>query len=166
MTGPSTTRKDRRESETHVNEIQVTLVGNIGGGDPELRLTPSGVPVCKFRMACTPRTFDKGSSEWKDGEPSWYQITAWRALGENAAETLKNGMRVIVQGNLSVRGYEKDGEKRTSTEVDATAIGPELAFSTAKVTKVSRSGGEAGGRTAAAPAARPAQSETPPSAGW
>jgi single-strand DNA-binding protein len=149
-----------------MNEIQVTLVGNIGGGDPELRFTTSGIPVAKFRMACTPRV--KDGTEWKDGEPSWYQITAWRALGENVAETLKNGQRVIVQGNLSVRSYEdKDGVKRTSTEVDATAVGPDLAFATAVVTKVKRTESASGGRSTAAPAtARPAQSETPPSAGW
>lgn len=160
-----------------MNETQVTLVGNIGGGDPELRFTPSGVAVCKFRMACTPRTFDKTSQQWKDGEASWYQVTVWRELGEHVAETLRNGMGVIVHGNLSVRQYEdKEGNKRQSIEVDAQAIGPELRWATAVVTKVTSSGGNGGGgqqRAAddgwggAQPAtARPAQSATPPSATW
>lgn len=155
-----------------MNETQVTLVGNIGGGDPELRFLPSGVAVCKFRMACTPRKFK--DNKWEDGEASWYQVTVWRELAEHVAETLRNGMGVIVLGNLSVRQYEVEGVKRSSIEVDATAIGPELRWATAVVTKATSSGSGGGQQRAAdngwgdaQPAtARPAQSATPPSAAW
>jgi single-strand DNA-binding protein len=159
------------------NETQVTLVGNIGGGDPELRFLPSGVAVCKFRMACTPRRSQDG--KWVDGEPSWFQVTAWRGLGENVAESLRNGDRVVVHGNLTVRQYEdKDGNKRTSTEVDAVEIGAAMTFATVAVTKVKRTGGgdTGGGRSTAtraddpwagteanAPAGQSAQS---PAASW
>lgn len=139
-----------------MNEPNVTLVGNLSG-EPELRLTPSGVPVCKFRMAQTPRI--KDGTEWKDGEPLWMNVTAWRNLGENVAETLKSGMRVIVTGRLEQRTYDhKDGHKVTVIDLTADSVGPDLAYATAVVTKVKRSEGAA--------AARPAQSETPPSAGW
>src|SRR5688572_3950909 len=103
------------------NETTVTLIGNIGGGDPELRFLPNGTAVCKFRMAVTPRKFK--DNQWEDGEPSWFQVTAWRNLGENVAESLRNGARVIVHGNLTVRQYEVEGVKRTSTEVDALEVG-------------------------------------------
>lgn len=143
-----------------MNEIQVTLVGNIGGGDPELRFTPSGVAVCKFRMAQTPRKMKDG--KWEDGEPTWVSVTVWRDLGEHVAETLRNGMRVIVLGNLSVRSYEdKDGNKRTSTEVDVIAIGPELTFATARVDKAAKSGGTGGGQQRATAADDPWAGATP-----
>lgn len=156
-----------------MNETQVTLVGNIGGGDPELRLTPSGVSVAKFRMAATPRK--REGDKWVDGEPSWFSVTVWRQQAENVVNSLKNGMRVIVQGNLTIRNYETpDGKKGTSADVDATSIGVELTFATAVVTKAVKSGGSNGGQQrsddawgGAQPAqARPAQSETPPSSGW
>ena len=92
-----------------MNEPIVTLVGNLAG-EPELRFTPSGVAVCKFRMAQTPRV--KDGTEWKDGDPFWINVTAWRKLGENCTETLKPGMRVIVQGRLEQRSYDhKDGSQ-------------------------------------------------------
>lgn len=144
-----------------MNEPIVTLVGNLSG-DPELRVTGNGTPVCKFRMAQTPRV--KSGNEYKDGEPFWINVSAWRALGENVAATLKSGMRVIVMGRLEQRTYDhKDGYKVTVVELTADAVGPDLTWATAKVEKISRTGGEAGGRTT--PAA-PAQPETPPSAGW
>jgi len=124
-----------------VNETQVTLVGNIGGGDPELRFTPSGVAVAKFRMACTPRKRGEGE-KWVDGESSWFSVTVWRQQAENVVESLRNGDRVIVQGNLQVRPYEdKEGVKRLSVEVDATSIGVELTFARAMPVKVAKSGG-------------------------
>lgn len=155
------------------NDIQVTLVGNIGGGDPELRFLPSGVAVAKFRMACTPQKLNKESGKWEDGEASWYNVTLWRKQAENAAETLRNGMRVIVQGNQTVRQYEdKDGNKRISVDIDATAIGPDLTFATAVVTKVAKSGGNGAARADsgwgdAQPAqARPAQTAQNPADPW
>lgn len=160
-----------------MNETQVTLVGNIGGGDPELRFLPSGVAVAKFRMACTPQKLNRDTSKWEDQEASWYNVTLWRKQAENGAETLRNGTRVIVQGNLTVRQYEdKDGNKRTSIDVDATSIGLELTFVTATVAKNPKSGGGNGNRQQsggdgwgdAKPAAqgRPAQSAANPADGW
>ena len=139
----------------------VTLVGNLSG-DPELRFTPSGVAVVKLRMAQPPRT--KDGNEWKDGEPFWINVTAWRQLAENVAETLTSGMRVIVMGRLEQRTYDhRDGHKVTVVELTADAIGPDLTWATAKVTRVGKSDGNA-----SRPAARqaPAQAETPPSASW
>lgn len=147
-----------------MNEPLVTLVGNLAG-EPDLRLTPSGVPVCKFRMAQTPRV--KDGTEWKDGEPFWINVTAWRTLGENVAETLKPGMRVIVQGRLEQRTYDhKDGYKVTVVDLTADAVGPDLSYATAVVTKVKRTDGGGGRSTVTTPAARPAQAEEPPSSGW
>lgn len=135
-----------------MNEPIVTLVGNLNG-EPELRLTPSGIPVCKFRMAQTPRV--KDGNEWKDGEPFWINVTAWRNLGENVAETLKSGTRVIVMGRLGQRSYDhKDGYKVTVVELTADAVGPDLNYATATVTKVSRSDGGAGGGRPAQAAAK------------
>lgn len=156
-----------------MNETQVTLVGNIGGGGPELRFLPSGVAVAKFRMACTPRKREGDS--WKDGEPSWFNVTLWRQQAENAAESLSNGDRVIVQGNLTVRNYETaDGKKGTSVDVDATSIGVELTFAQAKPQKVAKSGSNGTARQggddawggAQPAAARPAQAAADPSTGW
>src|ERR1044071_9534045 len=148
-----------------MNEPIVTLVGNLAG-EPELRFTPSGVAVCKFRMAQTPRV--KDGTEWKDGDPFWINVTAWRKLGENCTETLKPGMRVIVQGRLEQRSYDhKDGYKVVVVDLTADAVGPDLNYATAVVSKIGRSDGDAG-RTApvATPAARPAQTATPPSDQW
>ncbi len=133
-----------------MNEPIVTLVGNLSG-EPELRLTPSGIPVCKFRMAQTPRV--KDGNEWKDGDPFWINVTAWRNLGENCAETLKSGMRVVVMGRLEQRTYDhKDGHKVTVVDLTADAVGPDLSYATADVTKVKRTDG--GGRPAQASAAK------------
>ena len=130
-----------------MNEPIVTLVGNLSG-EPELRFTPSGVAVCKFRMAQTPRI--KDGNEWKDGAPFWINVTAWRTLGENCAETLKPGMRVIVQGRLEQRTYDhRDGHKVTVVELTADAAGPDLAYATAVVSKVSRTESAGGGRSTA-----------------
>ncbi len=154
-----------------MNETLVTLVGNIGGGDPELRFLGNGTAVCKFRMAVTPRKFKDG--KWEDQEPSWFQVTAWRSLGENVAESLRNGDRVIVQGNLQVRQYEdREGVKRTSTEVEALSVGADLTFATAKPVKAARSGGNGGGQRSgdgwgdAQPAQQRQQAAAPPSDSW
>lgn len=124
------------------NEPIITLVGNLTD-DPELRFLPSGVPVANFKVASTPR--NKVNDEWVDGETLFVSCAAWRALGENVAESLQRGMQVIVQGRFKVRNYEHNGEKRTSMELDVDAVGPSLARATARVTKVNHSGGQGGG---------------------
>lgn len=125
-------------------ETQITLVGNLVD-DPELRFTNSGAAVASLRVASTPRTFDKQSGEWKDGESMFLTCTVWRQYAENVAESLAKGMRVIVQGRLKQRSYEtREGEKRTVFEVDVDEVGPALRSATAKVTKAQRQGGGGG----------------------
>ena len=128
-------------------ETVVTLVGNLVD-DPELRFTPSGAAVANFRIASTPRTYDRQSGEWKDGESLFLSCSVWRQAAENVAESLQRGMRVIVQGRLKSRSYDdRDGQKRTVFEIDVDEVGPSLRSATAKVTKAMRSGpgGEGGG---------------------
>jgi single-strand DNA-binding protein len=128
-------------------ETVITLVGNLVD-DPELRFTPSGAAVAKFRIASTPRTYDKQSGEWKDGESLFLTCNVWRQAAENVAETLQRGMRVIIQGRLRQRSYEtREGEKRTVFEVEVDEVGPSLRSATARVNKTSRggSGGGSGG---------------------
>ena len=122
-------------------ETVITLVGNLVD-DPELRFTPSGAAVANFRVASTPRTFDKQSGEWKDGESLFLSCSVWRQAAENVAESLQKGMKVIVSGRLKQRSYEtREGEKRTVFEIDVDDVGPSLRNATAKVTKTTRSGG-------------------------
>lgn len=128
-------------------ETTITLIGNLVG-DPELRFTPSGSAVANFTVASTPRTFDRNSNEWKDGETLYLRCSAWKELGENTAESLTKGMRVIVTGRLKSRSYEtKEGEKRTVIELEVDEIGPSLKYATAKVARKQRtdSGGWNGG---------------------
>ncbi|WP_019874347.1 single-stranded DNA-binding protein [Sporichthya polymorpha] len=123
----------------------ITLVGNLVD-DPELRFTPSGAAVANFRIASTPRTFDRQANEWKDGEALFLTCNVWRQAAENVAESLQKGMRVIVQGRLKQRSYEtREGEKRTVFEVEVDEVGPSLAFATAKVNRTARGGGGGGG---------------------
>ena len=118
-----------------VGDIQVTFVGNLTS-DPELRFTPSGAAVANFTVACTPRSLDKNTNEWKDGETTFLRCQVWRQYAENVAESLTRGARVIVTGRLKQRSYEtKEGEKRTSIEVDVEDIGPALRNATCKITK-------------------------------
>jgi len=122
----------------------ITVVGNLVD-DPELRFTPSGAAVANFRIASTPRTFDRQTNEWKDGDALFLSCSVWRQAAENVAESLQRGMRVIVQGRLKQRSYEtREGEKRTVVELEVDEVGPALAFATAKVTRASRSGGGGG----------------------
>ncbi len=122
----------------------ITVVGNLTA-DPELRFTPSGAAVANFTVASTPRTFDKNSNEWKDGEALFLRCSVWRQAAENVAESLTRGTAVIVQGRLKQRSYEtKEGEKRTVYELDVDEVGPSLRWATAKVTKASRGGGNGG----------------------
>ena len=122
-------------------ETVITVVGNLVD-DPELRFTPSGAAVANFRIASTPRTFDKQSNEWKDGDALFLSCSVWRQAAENVAESLQKGMRVVVQGRLKSRQYEtREGEKRTVFEIDVDEVGPSLKYATAKVTRAQRSGG-------------------------
>jgi len=119
----------------------ITVIGNLTD-DPELRFTPSGAAVAKFRVASTPRFMDRTTNEWKDGEPLFLSCTVWRQAAENVAESLQRGARVIVSGRLKQRSYEtREGEKRTVIELEVDEIGPSLRYATAKVQKMSRSGG-------------------------
>jgi single-strand DNA-binding protein len=121
-------------------DTQITIAGNLVD-DPELRFTPAGQPVAKFRVASTPRYLDKTTNEWKDGDSLFLTCNVWRQAAENAAETLRRGMRVIVSGRLRQRSYEtKEGEKRTVYEVEVDDVGPSLRNASAKVTKAARSG--------------------------
>jgi single-strand DNA-binding protein len=125
-------------------ETVITVVGNLVD-DPELRFTPSGAAVANFRIASTPRTFDRQSNEWKDGEALFLSCSVWRQAAENVAESLQKGMRVVVQGRLKQRSYEtREGEKRTVVELEVEEVGPSLKYATAKVARVQRSGGGGG----------------------
>src|SRR5689334_21929930 len=126
-------------------ETTITVVGNLTD-DPELRFTPSGAAVAKFRIASTPRTMDRQSGEWKDGEPLFLACNVWRQAAENVAESLQRGARVVVTGRLRQRSYEtREGEKRTVIELEVDEIGPSLRYATAKVQKMSRSSGSGSG---------------------
>jgi single-strand DNA-binding protein len=133
-------------------DTQITIAGNLVE-DPELRFTPAGQPVARFRVASTPRFRDNTTGEWKDGDSLFLTCNVWRQAAENAAESLTRGMRVIVSGRLRQRSYEtKEGEKRTVYEVEVDDVGPSLRNASAKVNRVARStanggqGGPGGGR--------------------
>jgi len=123
------------------NETVITVVGNLVD-DPELRFTPGGDAVANFKIASTPSTFDKATNKFKDGETLFLRCAVWREAAENAAESLKKGMRVIAQGRLKARSYEtKEGEKRTVIEFEVDEIGPSLRYANAKVTRTQRKEG-------------------------
>ena len=156
----------------------ITIVGNLVD-DPELRFTPSGAAVAKFRIASTPRFMDRTTNEWKDGESLFLSCNVWRQAAENVAESLQRGMRVIVQGRLKQRSYEtKEGEKRTVYEIEVDEVGPSLRSATAKVAKTQRgsAGGFGGGGAgagvdndpwaSAAPAASPGGGSGGGGGGW
>src|SRR5580692_6989213 len=127
-------------------DTAITIAGNLVD-DPELRFTPAGQPVAKFRIASTPRYLDKNTNEWKDGDSLFLTCNVWRQAAENVAESLTRGMRVIVSGRLRQRSYEtKEGEKRTVYEVEVDDVGPSLRNASAKVNKVARSNGSGGGQ--------------------
>jgi single-strand DNA-binding protein len=139
-------------------DTTITMIGNLVD-DPELRFTPSGAAVAKFRVASTPRYLDKATNEWKDGESLFLQCQIWRQAAENVAESLTKGMRVILSGRLKQRSYEtKEGEKRTVFEVEVDEVGPSLRNATAKVTRAQRAGGTGSG---AAPAAAESFNDDP-----
>jgi single-strand DNA-binding protein len=128
-------------------ETTITVIGNLTN-DPELRFTPSGSAVANFTIASTPRTFDRQSNEWKDGETLFLRASVWREMAENVAESLTKGMRVIAEGRLKSRTYDtKEGEKRTVLELEVDEIGPSLRYANAKVNRTARNsqgGGFAG----------------------
>src|SRR6516162_2373080 len=126
-------------------DTQITITGNLVD-DPELRFTPAGQPVARFRVASTPRFRDNATGEWKDGDSLFLTCNVWRQAAENAAESLTRGMRVIVNGRLRQRSYEtREGEKRTVYEIEVDDVGPSLRNASAKVVKSNRSGGNYGG---------------------
>jgi single-strand DNA-binding protein len=151
-------------------DTTITVIGNLTD-DPELRFTPSGAAVAKFRVASTPRFLDRQTGEWKDGEPLFLSCTVWRQAAEHVAESLQRGTRVVVSGRLRQRSYEtKEGEKRTVIELEVDEIGPSLRYATAKVQKMSRSSGGGfgsggGGGQGGAPADDPWASAVPAGAG-
>ncbi len=125
-------------------ETVITVIGNLTN-DPELRFTPNGAAVASFTVASTPRTFDRQSNEWKDGDTLFLRCTVWRQAAENVAESLHKGTRVIVQGRLKQRSFEtREGEKRTVVELEADEVGASLRSATAKVNKANRGGGNGG----------------------
>ncbi len=127
-------------------ETIITVVGNLTA-DPELRFTPGGAAVANFTVASTPRSYDKDSGGWKDGDPLFLRCNVWRQAAENVAESLTRGMRVVVTGRLRQRTFETgEGQKRTVMELDVEEVAPSLKYATAKVEKVERQGGsETGG---------------------
>lgn len=126
-------------------ETSITLVGNLVD-DPELRFTSSGVAVANFRVASTPRIYDKQAGEWRDGDSLFMSCSVWRQYAENVAESLTKGTRVIITGRLKQRSFENQaGEKRTVVEIEVDEVGPALRSATAKVSRVSREGGFGGG---------------------
>jgi single-strand DNA-binding protein len=136
-------------------ETVITVVGNLTA-DPELRFTPSGAAVANFTVASTPRTFDRASNEWKDGDALFMRCSIWRQAAENVAESLTRGARVVVTGRLKQRSYEtKEGEKRTVVELEVDEIGPSLRYATAKINKTSRGGGFGGGSGSSGPSDDP-----------
>lgn len=143
-------------------ETIITVVGNLTA-DPELRFTPAGAGVASFTVASTPRTFDKSSGEWRDGDALFLRCNIWRQAAENVTESLTKGARVIVTGRLKQRSFEtREGEKRTVIEMDVDEIGPSLKYATATVNRLQR-GGPADNPWGSAPAARShAQPDEPP----
>jgi single-strand DNA-binding protein len=143
-------------------ETTISVVGTVTA-DPEMRFLPNGTAVCSFTIASNSRQLDKTTNTWKDDpNPLFLRCSAWRQLGENCAESLSKGTRVIAQGHLKMRNYEtREGEKRTSTELDVQAIGPDLRWATAKVVKVERSGGLPGGSQGQGYSQQGAQQQAP-----
>ena len=133
------------------NETPLTVTGNLVD-DPELRFTPAGQPVARFRIASTPRYRDNATGEWKDGDTLFLTCQVWRQAAENVAETLQKGTRTIVTGRLRQRSYQtNEGEKRTVYELQADEVGASLRNATANVTRASRPGNAQGGGEGEAP---------------
>ena len=126
-------------------ETVITVVGNLTS-DPELRYTQNGLAVANFTIASTPRNFDRATNDWKDGEALFLRASVWREFAEHVAGSLTKGSRVIATGRLKQRSYEtKEGEKRTSIELEVDEIGPSLRYATAQVTRAASSRDSGGG---------------------
>ena len=124
----------------------ITIIGNVVA-EPELRFTPNGVAVANFRIANTPRRFNRDTNQWEDGEALFLTCNAWKQIGENVANTLTKGMRVIVTGKLKARSYQtKEGENRTVHEIDVDEVGPSLKYATAQVTRNPREDAQSTGQ--------------------
>lgn len=147
-------------------DTTLTIVGNLTA-DPELRFTPSGGAVATFTIASTPRTFDKTTQEWKDGEALFIRCTVWRDAAEHAAESLTKGTRVIATGRLKSRTWEtKDGEKRTNLELDVDEVGPSLRYATARPEKAQRVGAPSPQGADADPWSHPGATNSPSGQSW
>ncbi|WP_193596099.1 single-stranded DNA-binding protein [Microbacterium sp. YJN-G] len=145
-------------------ETIITVVGNLTA-DPELRYTQNGLPVTNFTIASTPRTLDKASGEWKDGDALFMRCSVWREFAEHVAGSLSKGMRVIAQGRLRQRSYQdRDGNNRTAIEMEVDEIGPSLRYATAQVTRAARPDGQR--PAASAPAAEQWVTAQPPAEEW
>ena len=146
-------------------ETIITVVGNLTA-DPELRYTQNGLAVANFTIASTPRTFDRQANDWKDGEALFLRASCWREFAEHVAGSLTKGSRVVATGRLKQRSYEtKEGEKRTSIELEIDEIGPSLRYATAQVTRAASGGGAAGGRQQGAVADEPWAASAPAESG-
>ncbi|MEV7663547.1 single-stranded DNA-binding protein [Paenarthrobacter sp. NPDC089316] len=154
------TSSARGKGTIMAGETTITVIGNLTS-DPELRFTPSGSAVANFTIASTPRTFDRQSNEWKDGEKLFLRASVWREAAENVAESLTKGTRVIVSGRLKSRSYEtKEGEKRTVIELEVDEIGPSLRYANAKVNR-NQGGGNGGGFGNQGNTGQPARQDDP-----
>ena len=141
-------------------ETIITVVGNLTA-DPELRYTQNGLPVANFTIASTPRNFDRATNEWKDGEALFLRASVWREFAEHVAGSLTKGSRVVATGRLKQRSYEtKEGEKRTSIELEIDEIGPSLRYATAQVTRAA-GGGQSRGQVADEPWSTPGSPAAP-----
>lgn len=146
-------------------ETIITVVGNLTS-DPELRFTQNGVPVTTFTIASTPRHFDRVSKEYKDGDALFMRCSAWREFAEHIAGSLTKGARVIAQGRLRQRSYQdREGNQRTSIELEVDDIGPSLRYATAQVTRAARTDGQQR-PAASAPAEEQWATAEPPAAEW
>jgi single-strand DNA-binding protein len=147
-------------------ETIVTVVGNLAG-DPELRFTPSGAAVANFTVASTPRTFDRQSQEWRDGETLWMRCSVWREQAENAAESLTKGTRVVVTGRLTQRSWEdkESGQKRTAVELQVDEVAPSLRYAQATVRRTERGSSGGGGFSRGGGGGAPDPWSTPVGAG-
>jgi single-strand DNA-binding protein len=146
-------------------ETIITVVGNLTA-DPELRYTQTGLAVANFTIASTPRTFDRAANDWKDGDALFLRASCWREFAEHVAGSLTKGSRVIATGRLKQRSYEtKEGEKRTSIELEVDEIGPSLRYATAQVTRAAGGSGGGGGRQQGAVADEPWAASAPAESG-
>ena len=108
-----------------MNETLVTVAGNVAA-EPRMRVTAAGVRVASFRLASTERRYNKELQAWRDGDTVYYTVTCWRSMAENAAESVQKGQPMIVHGRLRVSSYEKDGQTRTSVEIEARSLGHDI----------------------------------------